>query len=104
MATTNKAITTYLPSFLEESLTQYCTEYNITRKDKSGELKPALGTGIVEVLKVFFSNEDVPSPLSSDVPGTSLSQGEVEKIVNERLSDVFEQLKEIETRLGKQKP
>ena len=67
MATDNKAVTAYLPSDIEESLTKYCTEYGITRKDKSGESKPSLGTGIVEILKTFFSRESVTSQLPGDV-------------------------------------
>lgn len=68
MATSNKAISAYLPPDIEEYLTQYCTEYDITRKDKSGDIKPALGTAVVEILKVFFSSESVPSPLPDNVP------------------------------------
>lgn len=68
MATNKKAISAYLPTDLEEYLTQYCTEYNITRKDKTGEIKPALGTAIVEILRVFFSGDNVPSPLPDNVP------------------------------------
>lgn len=68
MATNKKAISAYLPTDLEEYLTQYCTEYNITRKDKTGEIKPALGTAIVEILRVFFSGNNVPSPLPDNVP------------------------------------
>lgn len=68
MATSNKAISAYLPPDLEEYLTKYCTEYDITRKDKSGEMKPSLGTAVVEILKVFFSSDNVPSPLPDNVP------------------------------------
>ncbi len=68
MATSNKAISAYIPPDLEEYLTKYCTEYDITRKDKSGEIKPALGTAVVEILKVFFSGDNVPSPLPDNVP------------------------------------
>ena len=68
MATNKKAISAYLPTDLEEYLTNYCTEYNITRKDKSGEIKPALGTAVVEILKIFFSSDELPSPLPDNVP------------------------------------
>ena len=68
MATSNKAISVYIPPDIEEYLTKYCTEYDITRKDKSGEIKPALGTAVVEILKVFFSSDNVPSPLPDNVP------------------------------------
>lgn len=68
MATNKKAISAYIPSDIEEYLIKYCTEYDITRKDKSGEIKPALGTAVVEILRIFFSNENVPSPLPDNVP------------------------------------
>lgn len=68
MATNKKAISVYLPSDVEEYLTNYCTEYDLTRKDKSGEIKPALGTAVKEILKIFFSDENVPSPLPDNVP------------------------------------
>ncbi len=67
MATDNKAVTAYLPNDIEESLTRYCTDNGITRKDKSGESKPSLGTGIVEILKIFFSGESVTSQLPGEV-------------------------------------
>jgi hypothetical protein len=52
MATENRGVMIYLPAELEEYFTQYCTEYNITRKDKaSGESIPSLGTGIIAYLK-----------------------------------------------------
>jgi hypothetical protein len=68
LATNKKAISAYLSSDIEEYLTEYCIEYDITRKDKSGEIKPALGTAVVEILKIFFSDENVPSPLPDNVP------------------------------------
>lgn len=68
MATNKKAISAYLPSDIEEYLIKYCIEYDITRKDKSGEIKPALGTAVVEILRIFFSDENVPSPLPDNVP------------------------------------
>lgn len=68
MATKKKAISAYLPSDIEEYLTEYCIEYDITRKDKSGGIKPALGTAVVEILRIFFSDENVPSPLPDNVP------------------------------------
>jgi hypothetical protein len=52
MATENRGVMIYLPAELEEYFTQYCTEYNITRKDKaSGESIPSLGAGIIAYLK-----------------------------------------------------
>lgn len=68
MATDNKPVTCYLPRDLEESLTRYCTQYGMTRKDKTGEERPALGTGIVEALKIFFSNNTLHSPIPSTLP------------------------------------
>ncbi len=88
MATNKKAISAYLPTSLEECLTKYCTEYDITRKDKSGEIKPALGTAVVEILKIFFSSENIKSPLPDNVP---LLPGNV--VTEDRLSEVLSELK-----------
>ncbi len=55
MTTKNKGVSVYLPSEVEEYLTRYCQEYGIVRKNKDGEEKPALGTAIVELLKIFAS-------------------------------------------------
>jgi predicted DNA-binding transcriptional regulator AlpA len=68
LATNKKAISAYLSSDIEEYLTEYCIEYDITRKDKSGKIKPALGTAVVEILRIFFSDENIPSPLPDNVP------------------------------------
>ncbi len=68
LATNKKAISAYLPSDIEEYLTEYCIEYDITRKDKSGKIKPALGTAVVEILRIFFSSENILSPLPDNVP------------------------------------
>lgn len=65
MATSNKAVTTYLPPQIEESLTQYCVEHGLTRKGREGELMPSLGTGIVEALKDYFQlSQDSDTGLS----------------------------------------
>lgn len=88
MATNKKAISAYLSSDIEEYLTKYCTEYDITRKDKSGKIKPALGTAVVEILRIFFSDENVPSPLPDNVP---LLPSNV--ITEDRLSKALSELK-----------
>lgn len=88
MATNKKAISAYIPSELEEYLTKYCTEYNITRKDKSGEIKPALGTAVVEILKIFFNSDDLPSPLPDNIP---LLPSNV--VTKDRLSEVLSEFK-----------
>jgi hypothetical protein len=88
VATNKKAISAYLPTGLEECLTKYCTEYDITRKDKSGEIKPALGTAVVEILKIFFSSENIKSPLPDNVP---LLPSNV--VTEDRLSEVLSELK-----------
>jgi hypothetical protein len=88
LATNKKAISAYLPSDIEEYLTEYCIEYDITRKDKSGKIKPALGTAVVEILRRFFSDENVPSPLPDNVP---LLPSNV--ITEDRLSKALSELK-----------
>ncbi|MGK7936161.1 MAG: hypothetical protein AB4206_10250 [Xenococcaceae cyanobacterium] len=87
MATNKKAISAYISSELEGYLTKYCTEYDITRKDKSGETKPALGTAVVEILKIFFSSDELPSPLPSNVP---LLPSNV--VTESRLNEIFSEL------------
>ena len=51
MATENKGVMVYLPPDLERVVEQYCTDNNISRKNKDGEIFPSLGTGIVQYLK-----------------------------------------------------
>ena len=88
MATKKKAISAYLPSDIEEYLTEYCIEYDITRKDKSGETKPALGTAVVEILRIFFSDENIKSPLPDNVP---LLKSNV--VTEDRLAEVLSEFK-----------
>ena len=67
MATDRRAITSYLPDDLESKLIKYCSDYSITRKDKDGNVVPSMGTGIVEILKLFFNQDELPSPIPSKV-------------------------------------
>lgn len=89
MATNNKAISAYLPPDIEEYLTQYCTEYEITRKDKEGNIQPSLGTATVEILRIFFSEGNVRAPLPSNVP---LLPDNL--VTQDKLNEVVSQLKE----------
>lgn len=89
MATDNRPVTCYLPKDVEDSLTQYCTEYGITRKDKEGSIQPALGTGIIELLRSLFSNPDsVPSPLFGIVPSSVSTLG-IESKLRDTLSSLL---------------
>jgi hypothetical protein len=51
VATENKGVMVYLPPDLEKVIEQYCTDNNITRKNKDGAIFPSLGTGIIQYLK-----------------------------------------------------
>jgi hypothetical protein len=51
VATENKGVMVYLPPDLEKVIEQYCTDKNITRKNKDGAIFPSLGTGIIQYLK-----------------------------------------------------
>ena len=51
MATENRGVMVYLPSELEAKIAEYCTDNNITRKDKHGQIVTSLGSGIVAYLK-----------------------------------------------------
>jgi hypothetical protein len=85
MATENKGVMVYLPKEVEKYITSFCTEYNITRKDKEGNVLPSLGTGVVTYLKSKISGESPDDILTkpSKVPSTGLSKEEVLDIVDE---------------------
>ena len=52
MATERKAVTIYLPDYLLEYITQYCTSNEVVGKSKNGEIVTRLATGIVDLLKI----------------------------------------------------
>lgn len=81
MGTNNKAVTAYLPEDIEARLAEFCLDNGLSRQGKkSGKEKPALGTGIVEVLRIFFSE-------AFDSSGTVsvLNKDELQAIVSETL-------------------
>ncbi|MDJ0730529.1 MAG: hypothetical protein QNJ33_11120 [Crocosphaera sp.] len=80
-----KTVTCYLPPEIAEKLSDYCFQHEITRKNKQGELSPSWGTGIVEALKLFFSSDNVPSPL----PDTGLDKRMVEALVKDYLNSLL---------------
>ncbi|QCS49825.1 hypothetical protein FEK30_10445 [Picosynechococcus sp. PCC 11901] len=81
MGTKNKAVTAYLPEEIEARLTAFCLENGLSRQGKkSGKEKPALGTGIIEVLRIFFS-ADLNGNSSSPV----LDKDELQAIVSKTL-------------------
>ncbi len=80
-----KTVTCYLPPEIAEQLEAYCFKHEITRKNKQGELSPSWGTGIVEVLKLFFRSDTLPSPL----PNTGLDPKMVEDMVKDSLSSLL---------------
>lgn len=73
MATENRGVMVYLPPEIEEYITNFCTEYNITRKDKEGNILPSLGTGVVTYLKSKISGESPDEILTK--PSKSLGNG-----------------------------
>lgn len=80
MGTKNKAVTAYLPEDIEARLTEYCLEHGLSRQGKkSGKEKPALGTGIIEVLKAFFALEN------GSAIAPVVDQKELQKIVSKTL-------------------
>ena len=91
MATDRRAITSYLPDDLESKLIKYCSEYSITRKDKDGNVVPSMGTGIVEILKLFFSQDELPSPLPSKVSGGNIAlavlEANLKKYIDSKLPE-----------------
>lgn len=80
MATENKGVMVYLPPELEKVIEKYCTQNNITRKNKEGEAFPSLGTGIVQYLK----NQLLGLEFSSrNVSKTTLTREEVLDLIRE---------------------
>ena len=95
MATENKGVMIYLPKDVEEYITDFCTEYNINRKDKEGNILPSLGTGVVTYLKSKMSGESPDDILAkpSKTLGNGLTRSEVldlisESITSQSLSDI----------------
>ncbi|MBV5259494.1 hypothetical protein FLX56_13810 [Synechococcus moorigangaii CMS01] len=81
MGTKNKAVTAYLPEEIEARLTAFCLENGLSRQGKkSGKEKPALGTGIIEVLRIFFSTDP-----NVNIPASALDKNELQAIVSETL-------------------
>jgi hypothetical protein len=81
MATDNRGVMVYLPSKLEAKMAEYCTEYNITRKDKQGNIVTSLGSGIVAYLKSQLLG-DLPRSIS-DRPINGLTRAEVLDLIAE---------------------
>lgn len=80
MGTKNKAVTAYLPEDIETQLAAFCLENGLSRQGKkSGKDKPALGTGIIEVLRLFFSAN------AHDRSITDLNQDELQTIISRNL-------------------
>jgi hypothetical protein len=73
MATDNKGVMIYLPKDLEEYITNFCTQYNITRKDKDGNLAPSLGTGVVTYLRRAILSQSPDNVLTK--PAQSVDPG-----------------------------
>ncbi len=96
MATENKAVTVYLPPELEEYVTGYCLEHDVTRKNKAGVRTPSLGTGIVDLLRILSATpiSELPDNVPSDLPDKLKDwQGTIESNVIEKLSsNVLSQL------------
>ena len=71
----------YLPLEVETKMIEYCTEYNITRKDKQGNTVTSLGSGIVAYLKSQLLG-DTPRSIS-DIPINGLTRLEVLDLIAE---------------------
>jgi hypothetical protein len=83
MATDKTAVTCYLDDDLLKYLTEYCTEYNITGKNKEQQIVPRLGTGLMELLKIIST---IPiSDLPSISPDTIPTQ-DLEVLIEKKLS------------------
>jgi hypothetical protein len=81
MATDNRGVMIYLPSEVEAKMIEYCTEYNITRKDKQGNIVTSLGSGIVAYLKGQLLSDTPRSVSDRLIPG--LTRQEVLDLISE---------------------
>ena len=81
MATDNRGVMVYLPSEVETKIIEYCTEYNITRKDKQGNIVTSLGSGIVAYLKSQLLGDTPRS--ASDRLTSGLTRSEVLDLIAE---------------------
>ena len=80
MATENKGVMVYIPLELEKVIEEYCTQNNITRKNKDGKIFPSLGTGIVQYLKSQLLGIEFSS---KHVLKTTLTKEEVLDLIRE---------------------
>ena len=92
MATDNKAVTTYLPRQVEESLAEYCKSNGLIRKDKHGTDRPALGTAIIAVLKDYFKISSESSTQSNLVQ--SLEENVVSRVKDSVIKEVIDLVEE----------
>ena len=84
MATENRGVMVYLPLEVEAKITEYCTEHNITRKDKQGNIVISLGSGIVAYLKSHLFSIALNSV--SDRPISGLTRNEVLDLIAESIT------------------
>ncbi len=81
MATDNRGVMVYLPSEIEAKMNEYCTQYNITREDKQGNIVTSLGRGIIAYLKSQLLGDI--SRAVSDRPIIGLTREEVLDLIAE---------------------
>lgn len=93
MGTDNKAVTCYLPGDIEQCLEAYCFKFDITRKDKNGAIKPALGTAIIEILKERFNLD------ASNLPGNVLVKEEMMKAIADLESKLAGKIESLELKV-----
>jgi BMFP domain-containing protein YqiC len=88
MATDNKGVMIYLPKDLEEYITNFCTQYEIVRKDKAGNLVPSLGTGVITYLKKTILGELPDRELTEPIQPISngLNEREVLDLIDRYLT------------------
>jgi hypothetical protein len=86
MATENKGVMVYLPSELEQVIEHYCTENNITRKNKDGVVFPSLGTGIVQYLKSQLLGIEANSRI---LPSTVITRAEILDLLRENITSTL---------------
>ena len=106
----SRSVTCHLPKSIEQSLTHYCRDHDILRKDKSGSIKPSLAVAIVEILKRFFAQQSsLPSleeTSDSSMTHPTLTQAQLDVSLEQAIASIrqeFAPMLEIEESLNQLK-
>jgi hypothetical protein len=95
MATENRGVMVYLPPEIEVYLARFCTENGIVRRNKTGDVLPSLGTGIVTHLERTMSGDSFDKVPAAPPSIGGLDREQVIQLINERLGETEDWREEI---------